>query len=133
MKISEASRASGVSVRMIRYYEKIGLINPPSRTGADYRNYQQQDLHMLRFIRRARLLGFAMDQVAELVSLWRDRKRASADVKRIAAAHVQTLRARIAELQEMVTVLEDLAAQCHGDQRPDCPILQGLDNPAKPV
>ena len=129
MKIGKAAKASGVSARMIRYYEETGLIEPPARTGSDYRDYREQDVHMLRFIRRARELGFSMEQTAELVSLWRDRERASADVKRIASTHIDALRARIQKLQDMAETLDTLARRCHGDRRPECPILNELDNP----
>ena len=132
MKIGEVAKASGVSAKMIRYYEEIGLITPPPRSDAGYRYYSSEDIHMLRFIRRGRELGFSMTQIAELVSLWRDRSRASADVKRIAMEHVEQLHARIGKLQEVADTLETLARRCHGDQRPECPILESLDAEGEP-
>lgn len=126
MNIGEAANATGVSAKMIRYYESISLIQPGKRTDANYRIYGEKDLHNLRFIRRARNLGFSLDQIRELLSLWQDSGRASADVKAIAQAHVAELQKRIAELTEMRDTLNHLAQACSGDQRPDCPILQGL-------
>lgn len=129
MNIGDAARASGVSAKMIRHYERIGLIRTSSRTQAGYRQYRERDVHLLRFIRRARDLGFSLDQIGQLLSLWDDPGRASADVKRLADAHIADLDARIAALTEMRTTLEALARACHGDHRPDCPILQGLATP----
>lgn len=126
MNIGQASEATGVSAKMIRYYEEIGLIRPPVRTQAGYRVYGDNDLHMLRFVRRARDLGFAVAEIADLVALWRDRSRASAEVKRIAMDHVAVLEAKAAALREMSATLRDLAERCHGDARPDCPILTDL-------
>lgn len=127
MKIGEAADASGVSAKMIRYYEEIGLIAPAQRSDAGYRHYRDNDIHMLRFIRRGRELGFSIDQLKQLTSLWQDHSRASADVKRIAIEHIDELHRRIGQLQEMADTLETLARRCHGDQRPDCPILDGLE------
>lgn len=126
MNIGEAAALSGVTAKMIRYYESIGLIPPGRRTDAGYRVYGDDDLHVLRFVKRARLLGFSLERIKELLSLWQDRQRASADVKTIALGHVAELNQRIAELTEMRDTLQTLAACCKGNGRPDCPILQGL-------
>ena len=126
MNIGEAAGASGVSAKMIRYYESIGLIASALRTGAGYRVYSDDDVHTLGFIRRARDLGFSVDEMTELLALWRDRSRASGDVKRIAQKHIEDLEARMAKLREMADTLRHLAENCHGDGRPHCPILQGL-------
>jgi Cu(I)-responsive transcriptional regulator len=126
MNIGEASAASGVSAKMIRYYEKIGLITPAQRSNSGYRVYADNDIHTLRFIRRARDLGFSVEQMVDLLALWRDRNRSSADVKRIALGHVETLEAKMRELGEMATALKHLAGTCHGDDRPDCPIIEEL-------
>ncbi len=118
---------------MIRYYETIGLIGPAGRTAAGYRTYTEQDLHTLRFVRRARGLGFSVEQMHELLALWRDRKRASADVKRVALQHVEELERKAAELQQMADTLKHLARHCHGDARPECPIIDELSRePALP-
>lgn len=126
MNIGEAAHASGISAKMIRHYESIDLIKPSARTEAGYRTYHENDLHTLRFIKRARKLGFALDQIRDLLSLWNDAHRASADVKAIALAHVEDLNKRVAELTEMRDTLQHLAQTCNGDSRADCPILQGL-------
>lgn len=131
MNIGEAATASGVSAKMIRHYESIGLIQTSSRTLAGYRQYHERDVHLLRFIRRARDLGFALEQIRQLLSLWSDPGRASADVKQLAEAHIADLDARIDALSEMRATLVTLARACHGDHRPDCPILQGLAEPAR--
>jgi MerR family copper efflux transcriptional regulator len=133
MNIGEAARQSGVTAKMIRHYEGIGLIAPGKRTEAGYRLYSEKDVHELRFIKRARTLGFSLEQIRTLLSLWQDRSRASLDVKRMASAHVEELNARIRELTEMRDTLASLADACHGDQRPDCPILQGLESGALAV
>ncbi len=127
MNIGEASKASGVSAKMIRYYEQTGLIAAADRSGSGYRSYSLSDVHQLRFIRRARDLGFTVERIAELLNLWRDRSRQSADVKRLALDHVAQLRLKITELQEMVATLQSLADCCAGDDRPDCPILMSLE------
>ena len=127
MNIGKAAAASGVSAKMIRYYESIGLLPAARRTDSGYRFYTDEDVHVLRFIRRARDLGFSLADIAELLALWRDQRRASADVKRIALEHVVALERKIAELQGMASTLRTLAAHCHGDARPDCPILTDLD------
>ncbi|OZI74986.1 Cu(I)-responsive transcriptional regulator [Bordetella genomosp. 12] len=126
MNIGQAAAATGISAKMIRYYESIGLINPAARNEAGYRRYGPEDLHTLRFIRRARNLGFSVEQMHELLALWRDRSRASADVKRIALQHVAELERKVAELKEMANTLKHLARHCHGDDRPDCPIIADL-------
>lgn len=127
--IGEASALTGVSAKMIRHYEAIGLIPPASRTFANYRLYNDADLHRLRFIRRARNLGFPMKQIEVLLGLWGDPQRSSAEVKRLAQAHSDDLAARIAEMQAMQRTLQSLAAHCHGDHRPECPILDDLAGP----
>jgi Cu(I)-responsive transcriptional regulator len=124
--IGRASKASGVSVKMIRHYEAIGLLKKVARTYANYRVYGANDVHTLRFIKRARSLGFHVEDIRELLSLWQNKSRPSAAVKRIAARHMEGLKQRIAEMQEMVETLEHLSDHCHGDHRPDCPILEDL-------
>lgn len=129
MNIGQASDATGVSAKMIRYYEETGLITPAQRSAAGYRVYAENDIQTLRFIRRARDLGFTVNQIEDLLLLWRDRSRASADVKRIATDHIADLQKKMRELQEMVSTLSHLAHNCHGDDRPDCPILTSLGEP----
>lgn len=133
MNIGEAAKASGVSAKMIRYYEETGLIPPAKRRESGYRTYSDQDVHTLRFIRRARDLGFSVERIAELLSLWQDRSRRSSDVKRLALSHVEDLRHKIRSLESMAQTLETLAACCQGDDRPDCPILADLEQPATPA
>jgi Cu(I)-responsive transcriptional regulator len=128
MNIGQAAEASGVSAKMIRYYESIGLIPKTVRTEAGYRVYSDNDVNTLGFIRRARDLGFPVEQIAELVALWRDRERASTDVKRIALEQVEVLERKARELQEMASTLKHLAEHCHGDGRPECPIIEGLQS-----
>ena len=123
MNIGEAATRSGVSAKMIRYYESIGLITAPARTAAQYRVYADDDVHTLRFVRRSRDLGFSLEETRELLALWRDKSRASADVKRLAMTHVHELEEKAAELKAMADTLRHLATHCHGDHRPDCPIL----------
>lgn len=123
--IGQASDASGVSAKMIRHYEKIGVIPPAERTFANYRIYSQSDVHTLQFVRRARDLGFSMKQIQELLGLWKNR-RSSRDVKRVALEHVRELEVKIREMEAMKRTLETLAEHCHGDQRPECPILDDL-------
>jgi MerR family copper efflux transcriptional regulator len=126
MNIGNAAGASGVTAKMIRYYESIGLIEAPSRTEAGYRVYDQDAVHTLRFIKRARNMGFSIEETSELLALWRDKSRASADVKTFALKHVRDLEAKISELQSMARTLRHLAGSCHGDERPECPILDDL-------
>lgn len=126
MNIGEAARASGVSAKMIRYYEDIGLVSQAARALSGYRVYSDADIHRLRFVRRARDLGFTAEQIGELLALWNDKDRASADVKRIALEHVAVLERKMREIEDMATVLKHLAANCHGDGRPDCPIIADL-------
>lgn len=128
MNIGKAADASGVSAKMIRHYEAIGLITPGLRTEAGYRVYGDKDIHELRFIRRARDMGFSLEQIRALLSLWQDRGRASADVKRLAQSHIDELDGRIRELTEMRNMLTQLAEACQGDERPDCPIISGLES-----
>lgn len=126
MNIGQASSATGVSAKMIRYYESIGLIRPPLRTESNYRVYSEEDVHELRFIKRARALGFSVEETGTLLGLWQDKSRASAEVKEIATGHIVALETKIAELQSMVNTLKHLAHCCGGDNRPDCPILDDL-------
>jgi len=126
MNIGQAAAASTVSAKMIRHYEALGLLPKMPRSAAGYRQYDAATVHTLRFIRRARDLGFSIKEIAALLGLWRNRRRASADVKRIALAHVGDLQRRIDEMQAMQRTLKHLAHSCHGDARPDCPILDDL-------
>lgn len=127
MNIGTASRESGVSVKMMRHYESIGLLPKAARSEGNYRRYGPNDVHTLRFIRRARSLGFSMDEIRELLGLWQSKtRRSSIAVKRIARRHVDELKAKIAELEAMVNTLEHLMHHCHGDDRPECPILDDL-------
>ena len=130
MNIGEAAAASGVSAKMIRYYEQAGLVPAADRSEAGYRIYGDADVHRLRFIRRARDLGFQVAEIAGLLDLWNDRSRRSADVKRLAQAHIDDLERRIAKLRQMADTLRTLADCCAGDHRPDCPILAGLEDDA---
>ena len=126
MNIGEASRASGVSEKMIRHYEAIGLLHP-ARQANGYRSYAEPDVAVLRFIRHARDLAFSLGDIRRLLGLWRDRGRASAEVRGLALGHVAALEAKAQALQAMATSLKHLAANCHGDDRPDCPILESLE------
>jgi len=125
-RIGEAAELSGVSAKMIRHYESLRLIPKASRTLSDYRVYSDKDVHALKFIRRARDLGFSMKEIATLLGLWRNQRRASAEVKRMAMQHVAELDEKIAQLKSMRATLADLASHCHGDHRPECPILDDL-------
>ena len=131
--IGEAAAASGVSAKMIRHYEKIGLIAAAERTDSGYRLYTPADIHTLRFIRRARNLGFSVDDISELLDLWRYDSRTSKDVRRVADGHLGALRAKAAEIHSMIDALEQLSDGCTNDERPDCPILDDLADAAKPA
>ena len=126
LNIGDAARASGVTAKMIRHYESIGLVKAPHRTEAGYRLYGEQDVRVLQFIHRGRALGFSLDQIRDLLALWEDKHRASADVRAMALAHIAELDRKIAEMAAMRRTLESLAASCHGDDRSDCPILDDL-------
>jgi len=126
MNIGEAAKASGVSAKMIRYYESVGLIPPAARATSGYRVYSGTDVQMLRFIRRSRDLGFAVEKIEALLALWRDRSRHSADVKRLAQEQIDGLERKIQEMQAMMDTLRHLADACCGDDRPECPILADL-------
>lgn len=127
MKIGEVSAKAGVSPRMIRHYEKIGLIAPAARRDSGYRDYDERDVHTLRFIGRARDFGFSIEEIGQLLALWQDRNRPSANVKALALARATELKRKARELDAMRRSLERLAAHCHGDDRPDCPILDDLE------
>lgn len=124
--IGKAAELSGITPKMIRHYESLELIPKATRTAGDYRVYTPADIHTLRFIRRARSLGFSMDEIGTLLGLWRNQRRASEQVKRLATKHIAELDSKIADLQSMRAALAELAAHCHGDARPDCPILADL-------
>ena len=126
MQIGEAARASGASAKMIRHYESIGLIAPAARRDSNYRLYGTDEVARLKFIRRARDLGFSIDRIRDLLALWGDGGRSSAEVKRIALDHIADLEGRIAGMREMVATLHGLADACAGNERPDCPIIEGL-------
>ncbi len=126
MNIGEAAKRSGVSAKMIRYYESIGLVAAARRTAAGYRVYDETDTHRLRFLRRARDLGFPIEKITLLLGLWGNKRRSSARVKDLALTHIAEMKARIGDMQAMVETLEHLAKTCHGDDRPDCPILDDL-------
>ncbi|MVW73124.1 Cu(I)-responsive transcriptional regulator [Bordetella sp. 15P40C-2] len=130
MNIGQAAEMTGISAKMIRYYESIGLLEPAARNASGYRSYGDKALHTLRFIRRARDLGFSVAQMQELLALWRDRDRASAEVKRIALQHVEGLERKAAELQQMADTLRHLADHCKGNNRPECPIIDELGGSA---
>lgn len=130
MNIGQAARRSGLSTKMIRYYESIGLLKPATRIDSGYRLYQAEDLHSLAFIKRSRDLGFSLEEVGKLLTLWQDRQRASADVKALAMQHIDDLNRRIEELVSLRDTLGELVSHCQGDERPDCPILKDLANGA---
>ena len=128
MNIGDAAKASGVNTKLIRHYESIGVIPKAARTDAGYRVYTETDVHILTFVRRARGLGFSMKEIKKLVGLWRNKTRASSEVKTLALHHVKQLDQKIAELEAMSKTLKQLAKACHGDARPDCPILKELSD-----
>ncbi|MCC5859592.1 MAG: Cu(I)-responsive transcriptional regulator [Ectothiorhodospiraceae bacterium] len=132
MTIGQAARASGVSAKMIRYYDDIDLFRPEARSDTGYRLFSPTDVHALRFIKRARDLGFSVDEIRRLLTLWQDQSRASADVKALAMEHVRELEARIQQLEAMVRTLRHLADHCQGNERPECPILDDLAGQASP-
>lgn len=126
LNIGDAAKASGVSAKMIRHYESIGLVEEAKRTDSGYRVYSEQDVRVLQFVHRARALGFSLEQIGKLLSLWQDKERASADVRALARAHIEELNRKIGEMEAMRRTLEALAASCHGDARSSCPILDDL-------
>jgi len=126
MNIGEAAKASGVSAKMIRHYESVGLFPEPNRTDSGYRQYSEKEVHTLRFIRQARDLGFSLEQISELLALWQNRRRPSRQVKALAEAHIKELEQKLQDIQVMKSTLEHLVHCCHGDDRPDCPILETL-------
>jgi MerR family transcriptional regulator, copper efflux regulator len=127
MNIGEAASATGLPTKTIRYYESMGLLPPPSRSPGNYRLYTEREVATLRFIQRARQLGFPLQEISNLLSLWQDRNHRSADVKALAKERLSEIDRRIAELESIRATLQDLVARCHGDERPDCPILADLE------
>jgi MerR family copper efflux transcriptional regulator len=128
MNIGQAAKQTGLSAKMIRYYESIDLLPAAGRTDSGYRQYGSQDLHRLAFIKRSRDLGFSLAEVSQLLALWQDRERASADVKALAAGHISELERKISELSGLRDTLQELISNCQGDDRPDCPILKDLES-----
>jgi MerR family transcriptional regulator, copper efflux regulator len=128
MKIGDLAERAGVSAKTIRYYEEIGLVGKPTRAENGYRSYADDDVHVLQFINRARGLGFSVNDCRALVTLYRDKSRASADVKSLALSHIKEVDRKLAELQSIRATLSNLAKKCHGDDRPDCPIIEELSN-----
>ncbi|NUN06895.1 MAG: Cu(I)-responsive transcriptional regulator [Bdellovibrio sp.] len=128
MNIGQAAKISGVNAKLIRHYESIGIIPKASRSEAGYRTYSEADVHILSFVKRSRNMGFSMKEIKKLVSLWRNKTRASSEVKTLALKHIEEMEKKIQELQEMVKTLRHLSKNCHGDHRPDCPILNDLAN-----
>ncbi|MEG0405797.1 MAG: Cu(I)-responsive transcriptional regulator [Acinetobacter sp.] len=133
MNIGKVSQASGVTAKMIRYYEQIGLIPAAGRSNAGYRSYSDNDVERLKFIKRSRELGFSVAEITDLLDLWNNRNRQSADVKQLAQAHIHKLEERIQDLQQMAQTLQTLVDCCAGDHRPDCPILEGLKEPSNEI
>lgn len=130
MTIGEAAKRAGISTKRVRHYEEIGVLSRAARSEAGYRIYDDNDVHILRFVNRARNLGFSMEQIKRLVGLWKNRRRASREVKKVARIHLLDLEHRIAELQSIASTLRDLSERCSGDDRPDCPILQEIEFPS---
>ncbi|MCO5113396.1 MAG: Cu(I)-responsive transcriptional regulator [Bdellovibrionaceae bacterium] len=126
MNIGEAAKVSGINAKLIRHYEAVGIIPKATRSESGYRNYSEADVNILIFVKSARRLGFSMKEIKKLVSLWRNKSRSSSEVRNLALAHVQELEDRIAELDSMVKTLKHLAKKCHGNDRPECPILDEL-------
>jgi len=133
MNIGDAAKATGVSAKMIRHYESVGLLPAANRTDAGYRQYGEKDIRNLQFIRRSRDLGFSIEEIRGLVGLWQDRARPSREVKALAKEHLEFLDRKLEELQSMKNALSHLVSCCHGDERPDCPILEGLAGKEKPA
>lgn len=132
MKIGEVARQAGLPAKTIRFYEEVGLIPPPRRAANGYRIYEERSVHLLRFIARARSLGFPLEDVHDLVDLWQDQDRSSADVKRLARDHIAAIDEKLTELRDMRRTLSALVERCHGDDRPDCPILEELAHGKEP-
>lgn len=128
VNIGEAAKLSGVNAKLIRHYESIGIIPKAGRSDSGYRTYSEPDIHILSFVKRSRKLGFSMKEIKKLVGLWRNKSRASSDVKSLAVKHIEEMEQKISELEAMVQTLRHLAKTCHGDDRPDCPILNDLGN-----
>jgi MerR family gold-responsive transcriptional activator of gol and ges genes len=126
MNIGEAARLSEVSAKMIRKYEELGIIPKAGRSGSGYRTYKEEDIHVLRFVRRARLLGFSMKEIKELLKLWKNKNRSSSQVKRLTSVHIESLEQKRREIDNMLKTLKNLSGLCHGDEKPDCAILDGL-------
>jgi Cu(I)-responsive transcriptional regulator len=133
MNIGDAAGRAGLPAKTVRYYEEIGLVVPSGRRGNNYRDYSEQDVRLLQFVARARSLGFSVENCRDLLSLYRDQHRASADVKALAEARIEDIERKIGELEAMKSTLRDLVARCHGDDRPDCPILSDLSQPQGPA
>jgi len=126
MNIGEAAKASGINAKLIRHYESIGIIPKASRSDSGYRRYSENDVHILTFVRRSRSMGFSMKEIKKLVNLWRNRTRASSEVKKMTLTHLDNIERKISDLQAIRSTLLNLANHCHGDDRPACPILEDL-------